>query len=251
MSWIHSSKVATLGVLLALSLVAVGTVAAVSVSGDAPAPAENGTEVSMDVTLEDPFANAPDQWTLRGETELNNATWNVEVMNQGRLVTRSDTTGANFTQPLDFEDGATTVNVTITGTVPTLTEFDYEDKAAENYLVMALSQQGGNAVDQTWEAHRYTAGSQTARTAIDEASSAVEEAGGTGQNDLDQAISAYNAGNFDNAESIAGDAQATAEESQGGLPVVLIGAAVVVLLLVVGGGYYYYQSQQSGDYKLQ
>jgi hypothetical protein len=251
MSWIHSSKGAILGALLVCSLVAVGTAAAVSVSGDAPAPAENGTEVSMSVTIEDPFANAPDQWTLRGDTELVEANWNVEVLNQGRLVTRNDAAGANFTQPLNFDDGATTVNVTVTGTVPTLSTFDYENKSAENYLVMSLAQQSGNAVDQRWSAHRYTAESDSARQAIDDAQSAVEEAGGAGEDDLDQAINAYDAGNFDNAESLADDAQTAAEESQGGLPIVLIGGVVVVLLLVVGGGYYYYQSQQGGDYKLQ
>ena len=251
MSWIHSSKGAILGVLLACSLVAVGTAAAVSVSGGAPAPAENGTEVSMSATLENPFADAPDQWTLRGETELASANWNVEVLNQGRLVTQDDTNGANFTQPLDFEEGATTVNVTVTGTVPTLSTFNYENMSAENYLVMRLTQNNGNAIDEEWRAHRYTAESQDARSAIDAAASAVEDAGGTGQDDLDRAIDAYDAGNFNNAESLAEEAQNTAEESQGGLPIVLIGGAVIVLALVAGGGYYYYQSQQGGDYKLQ
>jgi hypothetical protein len=251
MSWIHSSRGAILGVLLACSLVAVGTAAAVSVSGGAPAPAENGTEVSMTVTVEDPFASAPDQWTLRGETQLQDATWNVEVLNQGRLVTRTDTAGSNFSQPLDFEEGATTVNVTLTGTVPALNTFDYENRSAENYTVMHLTQSNGNAIDQTWRSHRFTAASQDARQAIDAAADAVEEAGGTGDDDLQQAINAYDAGNFDNAESLADDAQTAAEESQGGLPIVLIGGVVVVLLLVAGGGYYYYQSQQGGDYKLQ
>lgn len=250
MSWIHSSKAAILGGLLVFSLVAVGTAAAVSVSGDAPAPAENGTEVSMTVTVEDPFENAPDQWTLRGDTELDDANWNVEVLNQGRLVTQDDTNGANFTQPLDFEEGATTVNVTVTGTVPTLTEFNYEEMDAENYVALRLTQANGNAINESWAAHRYTGASQSAREAIDAAASEVEAAGGTGQENLDQAISAYDAGNFDNAQSLAEDAQDTAEESQGGLPIVLIGAATVVILLVAGGGYYY-QSQQDSEYKLQ
>jgi hypothetical protein len=173
------------------------------------------------------------------------------VLNQGRLVTQDDTNGPNVTQSLNFEEGATTVNVTVTGTVPTLTEFDYETMDAENYRAMQLTQANGNAINESWEAHRYTAASQSAREAIDAAASEVEAAGGTGQEDLDQAISAYDADNFDNAESLAQDAQDAAEESQGGLPIALIGAAVVVLLLVVGGGYYYYQSQQGSDYKLQ
>ena len=251
MSWIHSSKGALLGVLLAISLVAVGTAVAVSPTGEAPAAAENGTEVTMTATIENPFADAPDQWTLEGETELQNPTWNIEVLAQQRLVTRTDTSGATFSQPLDFEDGATTVNVTVTGTVPTLSTFNYENRSVENYTAMALAQANGNAVDRTWRSHRYTNESNSARAAIDAAATAVEDAGGTGQDDLDRAIDAYDNGNFDNAESLAEEAESAAEQSQGGLPIVLIGGAVVVLLLVVGGGYYYYQSQQGSDYKLQ
>ena len=255
MSWTHSSRSLILGVLLAISLMAVGTAAAVSVSGDAPAPSENGTETSMNVSIQDPFADAPDQWTLRGETELENATWTVEAYDQrGNVVTRQDTSGANITQELDFDNDATRVNVTVTGTVPTLTAFNYEDRAAENYTVMQLSQANGDAIDRTWDAHRFTNESQTARQAIDDAQAAVDEASGNaGQEDLERAISAYDAGNFENAISLAESAQSTAEENQsdGGLPIALIGGAIVAVLVVVGGALYYRQSQQQDNYKLQ
>jgi hypothetical protein len=255
MSWTHSSKGVILGVLLAISLMAVGTAAAVSVSGDAPAPAENGTEVSMTATIDEPFADAPDQWTLRGQTELDGATWTIEAYDQrGNVVTRQDTSGANFTQDLNFDNDATRVNVTVTGTVPTLTAFNYEDRAAENYTVMQLNQANGDAIDRTWDAHRFTNDSQTARQAIDDAQAAVDEASGNaGQEDLERAISAYNAGNFENALSLADSAQSTAEENQdeGGLPIALIAGAIVVVLVVVGGALYYRQSQQQDNYKLQ
>ena len=255
MSWTHSSRGAILGVLLAISLMAVGTAAAISVSGDTPAPAENGTEVTMTATVQEPFADAPDQWTLQGDTELENATWTVEAYNQrGTVVNQTITTGSNFSQDLNFDNDATRVNVSVTGTVPELTTFDYEDRSAENYTVMTLSQQNGDAIDRSWDSHRYTNGSQTARDAIDEAATAVDEAdGNAGEEDLEQAISAYNAGNFENAISLAEDAQSTAEEntSDGGLPIALIAGAVVVLLIVVGGGVYYWQSQQQDTSRLQ
>lgn len=255
MSWTHSSKGVILGVLLALSLTAVGTAAAITVSGDAPAPAENGTEVSMTTSIDEPFADAPDQWTLRGETELENATWTVEAYDQrGNIVTRQDVSGSNFTQDLNFDNDATRVNVTVTGTVPTLSSFNYEDRASENYTVMQLSQVNGDALDQTWDSHRYTAQSQTARQAIDDAQAAVDEAAGSaGQDNVDRAISAYNAGNFENAISLAEEAQSTAEDNQNdaGLPIALIVGAIVVLLIVVGGGVYYWRSQQQENYKLQ
>lgn len=256
MSWTHSSRGAILGVLLAISLMAVGTAAALSTGGTAPAPAENGTEVSMSATVQDPFADAPDQWTLRGDTELESATWVVEAYDQrGNIVASENVEASNVTQDLDFDNGATRVNVTVTGTVPTLTTFDYEDRSAENYTVMRLTQADGSALDESWESHRYTNGSQVARGAIDDAAAAVEEASGSaGQDDLDRAISAYNNDNFENAISLAEDAQSTAEENtseDGGLPIALIAGAIVVLLVVVGGGAYYWQSQQQETSRLQ
>jgi hypothetical protein len=256
MSWTHSSRGAILGVLLAISLMAVGTAAAISVSGTAPAPAENGTEVTMTTTVQEPFDDAPDQWTLQGETELENATWTVEAYNQrGTVVNQQITSGSNVSQDLNFDNDATRVNVTVTGTVPDLTTFDYEDRSTENYTVMSLTQANGDAIDRTWNAHRYTNGSQSAREAIDEAAAAVDEAdGNAGQEDLDQAISAYNAGNFENAISLADDAQSTAEENtsdDSGLPIALIAGVIVVLLIVVGGGIYYWKSQQENTSRLQ
>jgi cobalamin biosynthesis Mg chelatase CobN len=241
--------------LLAISLMAVGTAAALSVSGNAPAPAQNGTDVSMTATIQDPFENAPDQWTLRGDTELESATWTVEAYDQrGNIVTREDATGANVTQQLNFSSGVTRVNVSVSGTVPDLTTFNYENRSAENYTAMSLTQQNGDAVDRTWESHRFTNDSQAARDAIDDAAAAVDNASGSaGQDDLDRAIDAYNNGNFDNAISLAEDAESTAEEntSDGGLPIALIAGAVVVLLVVVGGGVYYWQSQQQDTSRLQ
>jgi hypothetical protein len=241
--------------LLAISLVAVGTAAAISTTGQAPAPAENGTEVSMTATVEEPFADAPDQWTLRGDTELDNATWIVEAYDQrGNIVASENVQASNVTQELDFDNGATRVNVTVVGTVPTLSTFNYEDRSAENYTVMELTQADGNALEESWDSHRYTNASQAAREAIDAAATAVEDASGNaGQDDLDRAIDAYENGNFDNAISLAEDAQSTAEEntSDGGLPIALIAGVIVVLLIVVGGGIYYWQSQQQDTSRLQ
>ena len=251
MNLTRCSRGIALGIVLALSLVAVGTAAGLSPSGTAPAPAENGTEVSMTATIENPFEDAPDQWTLRGETDLAGATWEIEALDQrGNTVTRGSDAGPNVTQALAFENGATLVNVTVTGTVTAPTTFNYENRSAENYTVLALSQQDGGALDRVWSAHRYTAASQSARAAIDEAAAAVEDADGTGQDDLDRAIDAYDGQNFDNAESLADSAREAAEQSQGGLPIVLIGGAVLVVA-VIGGGLYYWRSQQQDNYKLQ
>lgn len=254
MSWIRSSKGTILGVLLAISLLAVGTAAAISASGTAPGAEEVGTEVTMQVTIQEPFNEMPDQWTLAGETELENATWTVETLNQrGNVLTRTDVTADNVTESFDINNDTNSVNVTVTGNVPALSTFNYSDRSVENYTVMSLSQQNGDSFGEEWRTHRYTADSREARNAIDAAKADVENASGNaGQDDLEQAINAYDAGNFDNAISLAEDAESTAEENQGGgLPLTIIGGAAVVVLLVVGGGIYYWQSNQGEDYKLQ
>jgi hypothetical protein len=233
--------------------VAVGTAAAISATGTAPGPEQVDNETMMQVTIQEPFTDMPDQWQLVGATQLEDATWSVEALNQrGNVLRRVDASGANVTETFNIDNDTSSINVTVTGTVPPLETFDYENRSTENYTVMSLQQANGNSFDRVWRSHRYTADSRSARTAIEQAQAAVEDADGSaGQDDLDRAINAYDAGNFDNAESLAEEARNAAEQSQGGLPIVLIGGAVVVILLVAAGGYYYYQSQQGGDYKLQ
>jgi hypothetical protein len=235
---------------------AVGTAAAITTSGAAPAPANVNDTVTMNVTVEDPFENQPDQWTLRGESELDNATWNVEVYEQGQLVSQSGSQGS-IEQALD-RSGDTTpdrIEIKVTGEVPDDITYNYGDLAAENYSAMTLSNADTGEEFDTWSSHRYTDGSKEARAEIDAAQAAIDEVDDPSddvQNTLSQAISAYDNGNFENAVSLAQDAQQTAEEEQdSGLPIALIGGAIVVVLLVVGGALYYRQSQQQDNYKLQ
>ncbi|WP_340097788.1 hypothetical protein [Salinibaculum salinum] len=259
MSWTHSSRAVALGVLLAISLMAVGTAAAITTTGDAPEPANVNDSVTMNATIEDPFENQPDQWTLRGTTELENASWTIEVYEQGQLVSQSGSQ-ESIEQALD-RSGDTTpdrIEISVSGSVPPLEEFDYQDRSVENYSVMSLSNADTGDEFESWSAHRYTDGSNEARSEIDDAQAAIDEVDDPSddlQNELDQAISAYNNGNFENAISLAQDAQATAEEEQqeqeSGLPLPLIAGGAVVLLLIIGGALYYRQSQQQDNYKLQ
>ena len=247
MSWIHSSKALVVGVLLAVSLVSVGTAAAVTVDGSAPAPAEVGQTVSHEVTVEEPFRDAPDQWTLNGQTDLQDPSWTIQVEAQGDPVDTQDISGESFGYDLQSDTGATVVTVEVTGQVPELSTYDYRSLENENYTAISLAR--GDSEMETFTAHRFTTGSgeepgsQEARQAIDEA---VEAAGG--ENDkIDQAISAYDNGNFENAVSLADEAQGGAQSSQ----LLLIAAGVVVVLALVGGGVYYWRQSRDKGHKLQ
>lgn len=251
MSSTHSSRAAILAALLAISLVAVGTAAAIDIAGDPPGQTQEGETVSMTVTIQDPFAEQPDQWTLQGSSALENASWTVTTLQQGSTVETTEYAGSNFTQDLSIDSGVDEVEIQVSGAVPALNTFDYENKAAENYTVASVARNvdGTANVLKAFTAHRYTAApdgetsSLDARKAID---AAIEANGGTNDK-IKQAISSYNNGNFENAVSLANEAESGAGTSQ----FLLIGAGVVVILALVGGGYYYWQSRQQSNYKLQ
>jgi hypothetical protein len=256
MNLTHSSKGVAIAVLLAITVVMAGTAAAISVSGEMPEPAEEGTEVSMEVTIDSPMTDQPSEWNLVGQTELENATWFVEVKDSaGETISEQQSVEASeFTQALSSEAPVPSeITVRVSGQIPELgtEDLNYEKMAAENYTVMTLTQDGERTLKGgEFRSHRYVADSKhkQAREAIDDASAVVEDADSTGAEDLDRAIAFYKNGDFDRAIELAEDAEQSADD---GLPVVLIGGAVVVVLLIVAGGVYYWRSQQTSGYKLQ
>jgi exonuclease VII small subunit len=253
MSWIRSSNTAGVVVLLAIALLATGTVAAIQFDGAAPESAEVGEEVNMSIEITEPFADPlPSQWTLEGDTELNSADWTIVAEdNTGDIVSRSDT---NELQ-LNADDSIVAVTVEIRGEVPDGISYNYENPDEENYTAVELLRQTDSGAERVadeaiWEAHRFTAESQEARTAIDEAAQSVEEAN-SGEDELDSAISAYNNANFELAIDLADEAESTAEGSEQTTQFLLLGGAVVVLTAVVGGGFYVYRQRQRDTNKLR
>lgn len=254
MSWIHSSKGIALGVLLAVSLLSVGTAAAISVSAEeVPGETQVGEQVSMTITINEPFRDAPDEWTLGGETELNNASWTVTTLQQGRPIETDQYSGESFQQDLDIDSDTTEVELVVEGTVPELSNFSYEDRSVENYTVASVSRvvEGTNNELETWERHRFTEDSQSARQAIAQAERAVANSSSSdAQSQLNTSKEFYRLGEFNSAITNANDAEDTAEQAGGGLPLIPIIGAVVVLAAVVGG-VFYYRSQQDTGHKLQ
>jgi hypothetical protein len=239
MSWIHSSE-------------AVPAVA-ITISGDPPDATEVGEDVSMTITLEEPFADAPGQWTLRGESDLADASWTVTTIEQGRTIDTNEYGSATFQQDLDIENGATVVEITVEGSAPEMTEFNFDNVEAETFTVASVGRATGGNVNtiESWDVRRFTADSNEARQAIADAEEVVAESNSEEARSLLSDAKAFYANeDFERAIDNAEQAQETAEQATSSLPLIPIAGAVVVLIVVVAGALYYRKQQQSG-YKLQ
>jgi hypothetical protein len=260
MNSIHSSKLAALVVVLAL--VAPGAVA-LSVDGDDPGDVEVGSDVDHTVTIQELHQNPQvEQWTLNASTDLEDAQWTLTYLDQaGEEIERTTHEGSEITSnELSTENNVNAVEVRVRGTVPQIQEYTYPDE--EMVTVMALTQTPANDVTNdmtTIEAHRYTTQSQNARDALDSAQSAIESAEAQGANvqearqRFDNAISAYEAEDFDNAVDLAGQAEDLAQskvESSEQTQTILYAVGGLVVVLVIVGGFFWYRSRQDTYDKL-
>jgi F0F1-type ATP synthase membrane subunit c/vacuolar-type H+-ATPase subunit K len=256
MSWTHSSKGTTLLVLLAVALAAVGTATAISVDAETvPDESEVGTDVSAELVIADPFTDA-DEWTLHGETALEDVSWTVIVLDQGDEVSQQTYGEQSFNQTLTRSGGGDEVVIELAGTAPEVENYTYDP--AQTYTVASLVKiQGSNSEElDSWEAHYYTEESREARQALDAADAAIESVGGNQEAEqlYRNAVSAYEGENFGNAVDLANQAESRAsqaQQSQQTTQYVLIGVGVLVVLALVGGGIYYWKSQQGPSQKLR
>lgn len=254
MSWTHYSKVIALGVLLAVALGAAGTAVAADITiTNEPEVGEEGDEVSMEIVIDDP--HPPSQWALDGETELDDATWSIEMRDiDDNLIEERSVGGNSFSQNVDSDDRTDEITIQVSGEIPELDTFDYEDIDAEEYTVMRLTQDGSLIDGGEIRSHRWQANSehQDARQALDSASAAVEDADDDdAREDLENAIAFYNQGDFDRAIDLAESAESQAEQAGQTRQLLMIGGAIVAVLVVLGGGFYYYRSRQQDTRKLQ
>jgi hypothetical protein len=232
--------------------------AAVSVAEtDVPEEAAVGSQVEATVTLTELYRNPTlEQWRLRGETELTDVTWSISYIDQtGATVDREEFDGQNFTSsPIAADDGTAEVRVRVTGSAPDVDSYTYDPAQRFVFLSLTQARDGGNAnaID-TWESHHFTSDSDGARTAIDEASAAIETARSSGagvgeaENTLDQAINAYESENFGLATELANEAQSqaeSAEQSQQTFTLALYAGGGLLVVALVVGGFLYWRSQQ-------
>jgi hypothetical protein len=250
-----SSKLLSLLVAgLLVSSLAVGSAAAVeSAPQELPEESEVGTDYEATFELTNLF-DEYEQWTLRGETELTNVTWTIQQYDQaGNQIGQSSVDGQTFEEGIDIEEGTSRVEIRVTGTTPEIGNLTYDPE--ERFTVANFTQVREGGTQQaisSHSAHHYTPDSKEARNAIDNASEVVNGSGSDeAQQTLQSAISAYEAGNFDNAISLAERAENEATETTTRRNVLLYGAAAVVVLLLLGGAYYLYKSRQQAPSRLK
>ena len=245
MSWNRCSDllVSTLALLLVASLVAV-PVAAISASADGvPSRQQVGEERQATLTLTDLYEDGSQEFTLRGETELEAANWRVRYVKLNGDTTSETFSGSSFETTVSSNDNVERVEVRVTGEAPAVENFSYDP--AQSFEFARLSKVVGdnvNTVD-SWDVVHYTSESADAREAIDSADEAVSGANSEqAEEQLNRAIRAYGSGDFELATDLAEDAEATAQQSQQSsqtTQLLLYGAiGVVALALVVGGVLY-------------
>jgi hypothetical protein len=249
-----SNKTAALLCVVAL-LATAGTASAFSVSADGvPSEAAVDEEVSVTYTIDDPFTDAPNEWTLAGSTELQSVSWTVTVLRAGDQVNQETYGDQSFEQDLEIDNNGDQVRIELVGTTPAVSNYTYDP--AQSYQVASLSRISGSNEDEFRNdtAHHYTEDSQAARQAIDDAQAAIDEAGGNEEAEelVNSAISSYENENFQNAQDLAGQAQSQAQQAQQSAQtqrtLLMAGAGLVVLLLLIGGGYYAYTQMGDDDY---
>lgn len=229
MSWSRSSRLGLAALLLLALVAAVGVASAVSVTGEqAPEAADVGQDVTVTVNLTDLFAQQS-SWQLNGQTELETAQWTVELYEGD---SRIDTRESSGDQPsaVYLEDGVTDADrivVTITGTAPEVNTFNYSDPVTFLAGEVVQITDGGN--DPNFLSQQRTRlyepgdpGSREARSALDDANATIQSAAGGGadvseaRSTFQDAVSAYNSGNFDEAVSLADEAASQAESAGSG-----------------------------------
>ncbi|MFB6106890.1 MAG: hypothetical protein ABEJ70_07950 [Halobacteriaceae archaeon] len=249
-------------VALVLSLAAApATAVDVSASG-AQSSYQQGSDVTVTYTLTDLYDGQPDEWTLHGETDLEQVTWTVTRYDQtGKQIGNKQTyTGGSFDQQVSANDDVNEVEVKLEGTVADLPKEAYSyDPAQKRVLAQFSAGQPGGASDelrnQTFRP--YSEDSQSARDALDEAAGTIDDASTAGadtsgaEQTFQNAVEAFDSGNFGLATDLAHQARDKAQgaqQSKSTTTLLLIGVGVLVAILIVAGlVYWYLQNRQTYD----
>lgn len=241
---------------LVVASLAAPAVAVETAEQQVPEEAEVGTTVEASVELTNLYDEF-EEWQLAGETELANVTWTVTYFDQtDARIGQESFDGQEFSgATITVADNTDRVVVRVSGTAPEIDRDEYSYDPRQRFLLMDLEQERSGGTSNEiggWEAHYFTAESSAARDMVDEAAAAVADAGDPdpAATSLQSAIDAYEAGNFDNAETNAERALTEAERAQNTSQrnrLLLYGGVGLVVVGLVGGGVYYYRSQQD-DY---
>lgn len=223
MSWSHCSRPALAVAVVVCLFAAVGVAGAVTVvSEDVPEEAEVDTSVTATVELEDLYENES-VWQLEGTTGLDDATWTVETYRQGEQLDTIEESGTRIILDEWEEsdrDSPTRVVVEISGEVPPIEDYSYEEQ--ETIQILGLVEVFDDGMDSwligDWRVPHTSQAATDARQAIESAEQTVEDERDAGtdvsqaESTLEDAITAYDDGDLDDAASLADDATDQAEE---------------------------------------
>lgn len=239
--------------LLAVAVLATPVAAVESSALDAPDESEVGTDVEATYEVTDLFTDF-EEWTLVGQTEVTSVTWTVTQYDQaGNQVAQESYDGQQFSQGVDIESGVSRIEVRVTGTTPEFDTPTYDPPQRFTAAQFTLQREGGTQQDiASYAIHHYTQSSRDTRGEIDDAKAVVDRSGGDQSRDtLDSAISAFNAGNYDNANQLANRAENEAQRNARTQSTLLYGGAAILLVVVLGAAYYVYQSRKQGPSRLR
>ena len=257
-SWNRSSKIG----LALLVVIAAAVVPAVAVEvGDSTVPEQGqvGEQVEVTVTLTTLYQDpALEQWELRGSTELESPTWTVAYFDQTDSKIGQESFGGQTFENASVaaSDDVAEVRVTLTGTIPEVSEYTYDPRPSFETITLSQVPPGGGENEIVSESTiHFTSESQSARQAIANAETAVADAGepSDASETLGQAIQAYERENFELATELAGDAQDEAEavqNTQNRNQLLLLGGGVLLALALIGGGVWYFRQQRQGPDRL-
>jgi len=266
MSWTRSSRLALGVAVVAVFVLGAGALGATAVpfEGDTPGSAEVGDEVQVEqLRLTEPFEVSEDGWTMRVSTELEDPRLQVTALDSpGNTVGEKEFDVTNDTVTMNIDDNSINeVVFSVRGDVPDIAgpgpgAYSYENRDRENITVLEIEEVFESQVETvengTFELHRFTPDSRSARQAIDSASAAAEEADSEeARQRVQEAIDFYDGGQFDNAESAATDAEGLADTGGGDRSTLLLVGAVLALVVAVGGVAYYLRTKQEPANKLQ
>ncbi|ELZ96948.1 hypothetical protein C440_04203 [Haloferax mucosum ATCC BAA-1512] len=259
-NWSRFSKLA-LALVVLLSVVAVPTGAVSVASNDVPDETAVGEKVTASVTLNELYKDPQlESWTLAGETALEDVTWTVTYYDQtGAKVDQQSFDGQNFSgAQVAAGDGTSEVEVAVTGTTPEVEEFSYDPEQSFTVISLDQTRDGGSSNDiDTWTAHHYTQDSAAARDKLDSAQAAIANAGSANtqdaQNQFDNAVEAFEGGEFGLASNLAEDAETKANKAQQSsqtTQLLMYAAGGLVVVALIAGGFLYWRSQQTTYDKL-
>lgn len=259
-NWNRCSDLAAAFAVLVLLLAAVAPAVAVSASEtQVPDGATVGSQVNATVTLTQLYENPSlESWELAGATDLTDVTWTVMWYDQtGARVNQQSYDGGDFSgATVSAAESHAEVRVRVTGTVPAVDGYTYDPQPSFTLFSLEQTRSGGTSNDVvSRNATHYTSESRQARQALDSAAATIEEASNPeeAETTFESAVSAYNAGNFDNAVSLANRAAEEASQVQSVQErnqLLLYGAVGVLGVLVAGGGVLLWRSRQDSYDKL-